>query len=95
MKKTRQAGLVVLGAFMAASSSAYATMALQKKAKELEYPATSCTYCHVEKIPKKGATTYAHRGKWLMAEKEKRKAAAVDAAWLKDYVDPEAKPAAK
>ena len=91
MKKTRQVGLFVLGAFLAASGSAYATMPMQKKAKELGFPVTSCTYCHVEKLPKKGASTYNERGKWLIAEKDKRKAAEVDMAWLKDYVEPAAK----
>jgi hypothetical protein len=91
MMKTRQVGLLVLGAFLAASGSAYATMPLQKKAKEAGFPAAGCTYCHVEKIPTKAQNTYNDRGKWLMAEKGKRKAAAVDPAWLKDYVEPAAK----
>ncbi len=91
MKMTRPIGFLALGAFLAASGSAFATMPMQKKAKELGFPATSCTYCHVEKLPKKGASTYNERGKWLMAEKTKRKAAEVDVAWLKDYVEPPAK----
>ena len=91
MKKTRQVGFLVLGAFLAASGSAYATMPLQKKAKELGFSTTACTYCHVEMLPKKNASTYNERGKWLMAEKGKRKAAEVDVAWLKDYVEPTAK----
>jgi hypothetical protein len=28
------------------------------------------------------------KGKWLTAEKDKKKAKEVDGAWLKDYVDP-------
>ena len=27
-------------------------------------------------------------GKWLIAEKDKRKAKEIDLAWLKDYVEP-------
>ncbi len=69
--------------FVAAPSSA--TMQLQKKAKELGLPAENCLYCHAEKLPKKGSVTYNDRGKWLMAEKDKRKAKEVDVAWLKDY----------
>ena len=60
-------------------------MALQKKAKEAGFEATSCLYCHNEKLPKKDAVTYNDRGKWLQAEKEKRKVKEVDVAWLKDY----------
>ena len=67
---------------------ASATMPIQKKAKELGYPAQSCLYCHGEKLPKKGAMTHNERGKWLVAEKEKRKAKEVDPAWLKDYTEP-------
>jgi hypothetical protein len=88
MKKTRSMGLLALGAFLAASGSAYATMPMQKKAKDAGLPVTGCTYCHVDKLPKKGAATLNDRGKWLMAEKERRKAAEVDPAWLKDYVEP-------
>jgi hypothetical protein len=88
MKKTASIGLVVLGGFLLTSASAYATMPMQKKAKDLGFPVTGCTYCHVDKLPKKGAAALNDRGKWLMAEKEKRKAAEVDVAWLKDYVEP-------
>jgi hypothetical protein len=36
-------------------------------------------------MPKKGSMTLSDRGKWLVAEKEKRGAKEVDVAWLKDY----------
>lgn len=65
-----------------------ATMPIQKKAKELGYPVQSCLYCHGEKLPKKGAATHNDRGKWLIAEKQKRNAKEVDPAWLKDSTDP-------
>jgi hypothetical protein len=42
-------------------------------------------YCHNEKLPKKGAVSHNERGKWLIAQKEKKAAKEVDAAWLKDY----------
>lgn len=66
------------------------TLPLQKKAKELGYPATKCQYCHVEKLPKKGASNNNDRGKWLHEEMEKRKAKEPDPAWLKDYVEKKA-----
>jgi hypothetical protein len=66
---------------------ATATMPIQKKAKELGYPATNCQYCHVDKLPKKDAAAFNDRGKWLHEEKEKRKAKEVDVSWLKDYVE--------
>ena len=81
-----------LGVFLLAGSgwmllteTSSGTMAMQKKAKELGIPVDNCMYCHVQKMPKKGEATYNDRGKWLMAEKDKRKAAEVDVAWLKEY----------
>jgi hypothetical protein len=62
-----------------------ATLPISKKAKELGYKVENCLYCHNEKLPKKGAATHNERGKWLIAEKEKRGAKEVDPAWLKDY----------
>ena len=67
------------------TSTSTATLPMQKKAKELGFPATNCQYCHVEKLPKKGAVSHNDRGNWLIAEKGKRKAAEVDPAWLKEY----------
>ena len=52
---------------------------------KLGFPAENCTYCHVAKLPKKGAVTYNDRGKWLVDQKDSRKAKEVDVAWLKDY----------
>jgi hypothetical protein len=78
--------LMCVGTWLAGTGVATATLPIQKKAKEVGYPATNCLYCHVDKLPKKGAATGNDRGKWLHEEKEKRKAKEVDAAWLKDYV---------
>jgi hypothetical protein len=95
MKKTGAgvgvaAALMVVGTWLAGSGVATATLPMQKKAKELGYPATNCLYCHVDKLPKKGAAASNDRGKWLHEEKEKRKAKEVDPAWLKDYVEKKA-----
>ena len=45
----------------------------------------NCQSCHTTATPKKGDPQLAERGKWLMDEKNKRKASEVDLAWLKDY----------
>lgn len=75
-----------------AAGTASATMPMGKKAKEAGFAdAAKCTYCHAEALPKKDAMTLNDRGKWLVAEKDKRKAAEVDAAWLKEYKEPEKK----
>ena len=80
-------GLLVAATWLASAGTASASVALQKKAKEAGLPVENCLYCHGEKLPKKGAATYNDRGKWLMAEKDKRKATETDPAWLKDYVE--------
>ena len=93
MRKTfASAGVVaamVAGLLAAQPPKASATLEMQKQAKAAGIEITGgCTYCHVEKLPKKDAVTHNDRGKWLIAEKGKRKAKTVDVAWLKDYVAP-------
>jgi len=86
--------IVMLGAIavsVAVSISAIQAVAhppLVAKAKSAGMPAKNCQYCHVSAMPKKDsykADDLNDRGKWMLAEKETRKAKAVDAAWLKDY----------
>ncbi len=52
------------------------------KAKSMGLPAKDCTYCHVNAT---GGEPFNARGSWLVAEKGKRGASAVDVGWLKDY----------
>jgi hypothetical protein len=86
----RRLALLALAAFLGGRGNAWATLDMQKKAKAAGFPVTNCLYCHNEKLPKKGAVTHNDRGKWLIAEKEKRKAKEIDFAWLKEYVEPKA-----
>lgn len=85
MLKTIVATILTAAAVLGAAGPASATIAMQKKAKEAGLEVQSCLYCHNEKLPKKGASTYNQRGEWLRAQKEKRQAKEVDAAWLKEY----------
>jgi hypothetical protein len=85
------ATVVAVGMGVGLSGAAWATMPIMKKAKDAGVAAAKCLYCHGEALPKKGASTLNDRGKWLLAEKDKRKAAEIDGAWLKDYVEPPAK----
>jgi len=85
MLKKAFASLIAAAAVLGGARFASATVAMQKKAKEAGLDAQSCLYCHAEKLPKKGATTYNDSGEWLRAQKEKRQAKEIDAAWLKDY----------
>ena len=85
MLKTTVVSIHAAAAVFAGAASASATITMQKKAKEAGLEVQNCLYCHNEKLPKKGASTYNDRGQWLRAQKEKRQAKEVDAAWLKDY----------
>jgi hypothetical protein len=80
------AGLAV-GLVLSGAVPARATMDIQKKAKAAGFPSTNCQFCHVEKLPKKGAETPNDRGKFLLDQKAKKNAKEVDVAWLKDYVE--------
>lgn len=51
-------------------------------AKSRKFGAKDCTFCHVDP---EGGAPWNERGQWLMVEKEKRKADAVDPEWLVDY----------
>jgi hypothetical protein len=85
---TRLGAVAVLSfwcGFLLLGGTSTATMPIQKQAKEAGIPAANCQYCHIEKMPKKGEATHNERGKWLIAEKDKRKAKDIDGAWLKDY----------
>jgi hypothetical protein len=91
-KLVAAAGALAGLAMLAPAKLAFATMPMGKKAKEAGFAeAAKCTYCHAEALPKKDAHTLNERGKWLVAEKDKRKATEVDPAWLKEYKDPEKK----
>jgi hypothetical protein len=87
MTKTMRTAAIALGVGLVAGQ-AMASMDIQKKAKALGYPATNCLYCHGEGLPKKDKFTLNDRGKWLDAEREKRKEKSADASWLKDYTEP-------
>jgi hypothetical protein len=86
----RASGWFVVGVVMAVSAgigSAAASPQMVKQAKDAGLPAQNCQYCHVEKMPKKETfkpDDLNERGKWLSAEKDKRKAKA-DGGWLKEY----------
>ncbi len=89
MRRTATAvGVLTVAFCLVGGGAAFATMPLQKKAKEAGFEATNCLYCHTEKLPKKGAAAMNERGTWLKTEKDKRKASEVDVTWLKDYVEP-------
>lgn len=50
--------------------------------KAKKFGAKDCRFCHVNK---EGGLPFSARGKWLVSEKTKRNADAVDPEWLADY----------
>ena len=76
------AAFVLLYAF-AAARPAKAYPPFVEYAKRLGYPAKDCTYCHVSL--QGGSDKLNARGTWMVAEKVRRDAVAVDVKWLKDY----------
>ena len=83
MKKT--IGGLVAVAVLGGAALASASINMQKQAKAAGVEVKSCTHCHVDKLPKKGAATLNDAGKWLVEQKAKKEAKEVDGAWLKDY----------
>ena len=51
-------------------------------AKSRKFGAKDCTFCHVDPL---GGPPWNERGKWLIAEKDRRKADIVDVEWLAVY----------
>ncbi len=74
-------------ALLGSSSAAFATLPMQKAAKDAGFPAANCQYCHVDKLPKKGAAENNERGKFLEEMKAKKGAKEVDVTWRKEYVE--------
>lgn len=77
------AGFVLVSALPASASPQ-----LLSESKKAGMPAKNCQYCHSTALPKKEtfkADELNDRGKWMVAEKDKQKAKAVNPGWLKDY----------
>jgi hypothetical protein len=72
--------ILLLAGVVGASIQATAYPPFVKKAAK--FGAKNCLYCHKEAS---GGEGWNERGDWLIAEKDKRKADAVDPEWLADY----------
>ena len=75
---------LLAAALLAACCSAQAKPQWLRKAQSSGFPEIrSCASCHVSDMPKGGP--WNERGNWLRAERDRRHAADIDVAWLKDY----------
>jgi ketosteroid isomerase-like protein len=69
--------LAAVGAFRGTSMGYPPFLPVARK-----FGAKDCTFCHVKP---EGGEPFGPRGKWLIAEKERRGAGIVDPEWLADY----------
>ena len=76
---------LVWAGWIAFTGVSTADLDIQKQAKAAGVDVKNCQACHTAALPKKDSHDLNDTGKWLVAEKEKRGAAKVDGAWLKDY----------
>jgi len=76
---------LVWAGWIAFTGVSSADMEIQKQAKAAGVDVKNCQSCHTAALPKKESHDLNDAGKWLVAEKDKRGAAKVDGAWLKDY----------
>src|SRR5262245_60456978 len=90
----RLAGGALAVSFLAVWSLAVGTESALASAKSLSdakkagFPATNCQYCHTEAVPKKDTfkpEALNERGKFLLADQQKRNLKAPDPAALKDF----------
>src|SRR5499427_3886932 len=72
--------VVVIAGVAGSSFSTKAYPAFLRQAQK--FGAKNCLYCHKQPT---GGEGWNERGEWLIAEKERRKADAVDPEWLVDY----------
>jgi hypothetical protein len=71
---------VIIAGMVGSSFSTKAYPPFLRKAQK--FGAKDCTFCHTQPT---GGEGWNERGNWLIAEKERRKADAVDVEWLADY----------
>ncbi|MFN7927050.1 MAG: hypothetical protein U0Y68_03745 [Blastocatellia bacterium] len=74
------AATAVFGLFLATAFRTEAYPPFVRKSEK--FGAKDCLFCHTEP---NGGEGWNDRGKWLIAEKDKRKADSIDVEWLTDY----------
>ncbi|MEP7270748.1 MAG: DinB family protein [Acidobacteriota bacterium] len=82
IKNVFRLAVVVAGVMLLVGSSVPVVSYPPFLRQAAKFGAKDCTFCHTQP---EGGEGWNERGKWLKAEKEKRKAEKVDAGWLADY----------
>ena len=85
---TRSIGALALLSLGVALGSAWASPEMVAAAKKAGMPANNCQYCHTEALPKKETfkpEALNDRGKYLLADMQKRNLKSPDVGSLKDF----------
>jgi hypothetical protein len=92
-KQARDAG-VKIGGCLDCHASPHAQQEMARRARAAGFDPHNCLGCHGSKLEAKlsDLSKLSDRGKWLLAEREKRGAKEVDGAWLKEYAPPSPAP---
>jgi hypothetical protein len=63
---------------------------MNKRALETRVAPMDCFACHGRQLPRRGSALFNERGRWLLAQRERRQVKEIDLGWLKDYAPPPA-----
>jgi len=87
--QARDAGVKVAGC-LDCHASPHSQQEMARRARIVGFDPRNCQGCHGSKLAAKlgDREALSDRGKWLLDQKTKRGAKAVDGAWLKEYVPP-------
>lgn len=78
--------ILLLGGLLGSSLKTKAYPAYLRQAQK--FGAKGCTFCHLKP---EGGEGWNERGQWLIDEKDRRKADAIDVEWLAEYKEGEKK----
>jgi hypothetical protein len=92
--QARSAGVKIAGC-LDCHASPHSREEMARRAKTAGFDARNCQGCHGSKLAAKlgDRSNLSDQGQWLLGQREKRGAKAVDGAWLKEYVPPPPQPA--
>ncbi|HZS06674.1 MAG TPA: DinB family protein [Blastocatellia bacterium] len=81
-KRQLRITVVVCGLLLMLSSALRASSYPPFLRQAVKFGAQDCTFCHLKP---EGGEGWNERGKWLIAERDRRKADSIDVEWLADY----------
>jgi hypothetical protein len=91
--RARAAGVKIEGC-LDCHASPHAREEMARRAKVAGFDPRNCQGCHGSKLAAKlgDRSNLSDQGQWLLDQRERRGAKAVDGAWLREYVHPTPQP---